>query len=127
MKGPASAGPFLLPSTGGRTQKGMTETQNRVKPGIPTGGQYAATAHSDAVPVLAAPRVAHIAQLSGTIELHNDWFDDLPEWPAGLSEPKVNFGFDDGRVETYVTVDGKMKTFWDSGGWAPVGSPASMR
>jgi hypothetical protein len=93
----------------------MTENQTRVHAGIPTGGQFAATAHSDAVPSLeTAPRVAHAAQLSGTIELHNDWFDELPEWPAALPEPEINFGFDDGKVETYVTVDGKMKTFWNS-------------
>lgn len=93
----------------------MTETQNRVHAGIPAGGQYAATAHSDAVPSLeAAPRTTHTAQLSGTIELSNDWFEKLPEWPAGMPEPEVNFGFDDGKVETYVTVDGKMMTFWDS-------------
>lgn len=91
----------------------MTENQNRVQAGIPTGGQYAATAHSDAVPSLeAAPRTTHTAQLNTTIELHSDAFTTLPEWPGNLPEPEVNFGFDDGRAETYVTIDGKMKTFW---------------
>ena len=37
----------------------MTETQNRVHAGVPTGGQFAATAHSDNVPVLGGITVDH--------------------------------------------------------------------
>lgn len=48
MPGPGATVP-------GRTQTGMTENQNRQPEGIPTGGQFAATAHSDNVPTLNAP------------------------------------------------------------------------
>lgn len=82
--------------------------------GIPVGGQFAATEHAESEVSLAPQAVTHTAELTGTIELHNQWFDQLPEWPAGMPEPEVSFGFDDGKAESYVTVDGKMMTFWNS-------------
>jgi hypothetical protein len=78
------------------------------------GGRFAPDEHPEAsgVSLGSAPAVVHTAALSGTVELSNEWFDQLPEWPAGMPEPEVNFGFEGGRAETYVVVDGKMATFW---------------
>lgn len=42
-------------SRAGRTQTGMSKEPNRVDAGIPTGGQFAKTAHSDTVPSLDVP------------------------------------------------------------------------
>jgi hypothetical protein len=82
--------------------------------GVPVGGQFAATAHAEPGIELAPAKPTHTAPLTGTVELHRDWFEALPEWPEEMPEPEINFGFDDGKVETYVTVDGQMMTFWDS-------------
>jgi hypothetical protein len=38
----------LLPAAAGRTHQGMTDTTSRQPKGIPVGGQFAATAHSEA-------------------------------------------------------------------------------
>lgn len=93
----------------------MTADRNRQPEGIPAGGQFAAETRSDNVVALAtAPAPAFAAPLTGSIELSNAWFEKLPEWPANLPEPEVNFGFDNGKAETYVVIDGKMMTFWDS-------------
>ncbi len=93
----------------------MTENQTRVQPGIPTGGQYTATAHSDAVPSLpSAGYKIHTAELRKTIELRNADFDRLPEWPSSMPEPDVSFSFEGGKCETSITVDDKTMNFWDS-------------
>ena len=82
--------------------------------GIPVGGQFAATAHSEAPITLGAEKRTYTAPLTGTLELHPHLAEALPAWPEDLPAPKVNFGFDDGKAETYVTVDGRMMTFWDT-------------
>lgn len=92
----------------------MTENITRQPKGVPVGGQFAAAAHAEAPVTLVPEPATYSAPLTGTVELHTQWFDKLPAWPEGLPEPEVNFGFDDGKAETYVTVDGKMMTFWDS-------------
>lgn len=42
-------------SRAGRTQEGMSTERNRVDAGVPTGGQFAKTTHSDTVPALDVP------------------------------------------------------------------------
>jgi hypothetical protein len=93
----------------------MTADRNRQPEGIPTGGQFAATAHSEPTVALAAPQhVIHSAPLTGTVELRNADFDQLPEWPAGMPEPEVSFRFEGGKCETSITVDDQTMNFWDS-------------
>ena len=93
-----------------------TNTRNRQPEGIPAGGQFAATTRAEPDVALAKPQdIEYTAPLTGTLQLSTAWHDQLPEWPANLPEPEVNFGFDDGKAETYVVVDDKMMTFWDSG------------
>lgn len=96
---------------------GMTENQNRVHAGIPTGGQYAATAHSDDVASLdGRPTATHTVELTGSVVLHNHEHPALPEWPANLPAPEVSFGFEDGQSLTRVAIDGKEKSFWSAAG-----------
>ncbi|QOD06101.1 hypothetical protein [Pseudarthrobacter sp. BIM B-2242] len=92
----------------------MTFTPARQPEGIPTGGQFAAAAHSDAVASLQPTHTIYTAPLTGTIELKTASFDTLPEWPADLPEPEVSFDFSGGKCETYVTVDNQVMTFWES-------------
>lgn len=95
----------------------MTFTPARQPEGIPAGGQFAATAHSDDVAALASPMYTnYTAPLTGTIELKNASFDTLPEWPSGMPEPDVSFDFSGGKCETSVTVDGMTMNFWESDG-----------
>ncbi|MET4143786.1 hypothetical protein [Arthrobacter sp. UYCo732] len=92
-------------------------TTARQPQGIPVGGQFAATTHAEpALTLDPADDKTHTAPLSGTIELRNASFDQLPDWPAGMPEPTVSFDFNDGKCETNITVDNKMMCFWDSDG-----------
>ncbi|MHA7295172.1 hypothetical protein [Arthrobacter sp. HLT1-21] len=93
----------------------MTESIARQPQGIPVGGQFAATSHSE--PALTLPphvSATHTADYSGQLELNTYTFDELPTWPEDLPEPSVEFDFDDGKVQTRITVDDKTMHFWNS-------------
>lgn len=92
-------------------------TISRQPQGIPTGGQFAPDTRAEpTIDLSPAGDQTYTAQLTGTVELRNASFDQLPEWPAGLPEPEVSFDFSDGKCETNITVENKMMTFWDSDG-----------
>jgi hypothetical protein len=93
----------------------MTHEPKRHQAGSPQGGgRFAPDLHPEAanVALLAPQHVTHTAPLTGTIELQNADFDTLPDWPAGMAEPTVSFEFENGKVQTLVTVEDKMMTFW---------------
>lgn len=93
----------------------MNAEPNRQPLGIPVGGQFAPNAHAEPGVTLTRPEpVTYTAPLTGSVELSIASHDELPDWPENLPTPEVNFGFDNGKAETYVVVDGKMMTFWDS-------------
>jgi hypothetical protein len=92
-----------------------TDAAARQPKGIPAGGQFAATAHSEpSLNLSPAGDQSYTAQLSTTVKLRNASFDQLPDWPATMPEPEVSFSFEGGKCETNVTVDDKMMCFWDS-------------
>ncbi|HEX9086724.1 MAG TPA: hypothetical protein VF867_04265, partial [Arthrobacter sp.] len=83
--------------------------------GIPAGGQFAPDTRSEPTINLSPDGdKAHTAPLTGTVELRNAGFDQLPPWPAGMPQPEVSFGFSNGKCETSITVDGRLMSFWDS-------------
>lgn len=90
----------------------MTE-QNRVAAGVPTGGQFAG--HDRAEADIALPGLPHEKTLAlpafATLYLDDE---PLPEYPASLPEPSVYFEFDDGRVETHITIGEDTICFWES-------------
>jgi hypothetical protein len=60
-------------------------TTPRQPSGIPVGGQFAATAHSEADVALKQHTYTHYeAPLVGDLKLTLGSFEALPEWPAGL-------------------------------------------
>jgi hypothetical protein len=90
-------------------------TATRQPKGIPVGGQFAATAHSESDVALQQPTFTEYeAPITGTAKLNLGSFEKLPEWPAGMPEPSVTYDFDDGKVNTYIDID-------------PSGSIRSMR
>lgn len=79
----------------------MTENIARQPQGIPAGGQFAATAHSESDVSLSAP--ARRPELEG--------------WPESLPEPEVSFHLgDDGVITTNVGVNGETAfEVWNPG------------
>lgn len=83
--------------------------------GIPTGGQFAPDTRTEPTITLSAGGdKTHTAPLTGTIELRNASYDQLPPWPAGMPEPAVSYSFSDGKCETSITIDDRTMNFWDS-------------
>lgn len=83
--------------------------------GIPVGGQFATAAHSESDVALEQHAFTeYTAPLVGDLKLSLGSFETLPEWPAGMPEPSVFFDFDDGKVNTYVDVEGQdySMRFW---------------
>lgn len=92
-------------------------TQNRQPAGVPTGGQFAATARSETGTALVqelpdkafraeVPIVAHFT-------LDRNQHDPLPEWPEGVAQPDVYWEYDDGELETTFTFpSGTSVKFW---------------
>lgn len=65
----------MLDPDGRRTQKGMTTTaQPRIAPGVPSGGEFTAYGHSDAVPSLGGPITVQeetfIGLMADTLDTH---------------------------------------------------------
>ncbi|GAA4032621.1 hypothetical protein GCM10023063_14890 [Arthrobacter methylotrophus] len=91
----------------------MTDTIARQPQGIPAGGQFAPTFHSEpaiGLPGNTSPAVP--VEFKGSIDLKESEFGRLPELPASVGTPEVTFGFDiDGNLETRVTVDGSTMAF----------------
>jgi hypothetical protein len=92
----------------------MTETIARQPQGIPAGGQFAPTFHSEpAIGLHSNPPSVVPVSFKGSIELRESQFGSLPELPASVGTPEVTFGYDiDGNLETRVTVDGSTMAFW---------------
>jgi hypothetical protein len=93
----------------------MTDTIARQPQGIPVGGQFAPTFHSEpAIGLHSNPSPAVPVSFTGSIDLRESEFGRLPELPASVGTPEVTFGFDvDGKLETRVTVDGSTMAFWN--------------
>lgn len=90
----------------------MTSRQPK---GIPVGGQFATSAHSESDVALAPYTFTeYTAPIVGELKLTLGSFEALPEWPEGMPEPSVFFDFDDGKVNTYVDVEGQdySMRFW---------------
>ena len=84
--------------------------------GIPVGGQFASTGHSEPDVALAQPTYTeYTAPIVGDLKLRLSSYEQLPEWPANLPEPNVFFDFDEGKVSTYVNVEGGIypMRFWE--------------
>ncbi|MEH0110766.1 hypothetical protein V6N00_13730 [Tersicoccus sp. MR15.9] len=96
----------------------MTQQQARVEKGVPTGGQYAATSHTEPDVALtpAAEAPTHFTvPLTGTanIPAGGPTEFDAP-WPSSLPDPEIDVQMSDNcTVETYVSVDGKTMSFWN--------------
>lgn len=88
-----------------RTQKSMTTTKPRVQSGVPAGGEFASTAHSDAVPALTPPPANPAAVLASSVGTDKDP-NSIP-WP----EKPAN-----SRVEVYVDPD-DLCGIMDNGNW----------
>ncbi|HEX9086146.1 MAG TPA: hypothetical protein VF867_01305 [Arthrobacter sp.] len=79
--------------------------------GQPTGGQFAKTFHSDAVPALPVPATPLTFQ--GQASLDPSSYPDLPALPASVGIPEVSFSFsDEGKLETDVKIHGTTMSFW---------------
>ena len=91
----------------------MTETIARQPQGIPAGGQFAPTSHSEpAIGLNPTPATVPI-HFQGSIDLRESAFQSLPELPASVGTPEVAFDYSDtGKLETHVTVDGSTVSFW---------------
>lgn len=91
----------------------MTDTIARQPQGIPAGGQFAPTSHSEPAVGLGGSSPAVPVEFRGSIDLRESEFGRLPELPASVGTPEVTFGFDiDGNLETRVAVDGSTMAFW---------------
>ncbi|KQO98144.1 hypothetical protein [Leifsonia sp. Leaf264] len=80
--------------------------------GKPAGGQFGGKPGGQTAPEVAVygtPEPVTV-QLAGTATFRGGW--DLPAYPEELPEPKVDGGYDNGRWETYITVNDKMVSFW---------------
>lgn len=93
----------------------MTDTIARQPQGIPAGGQFAPTAHSEpAFGLHSNPSPAVPVEFKGSIDLRESEFGRLPELPASVGTPEVTYSFDvDGNLETRVTVGGSTMAFWN--------------
>ena len=90
-----------------------TSISARQPAGIPSGGQFAPTTHTE--PAVALGTFAHATPVpfQGSFDLKESEFGSLPQLPAAAGTPEVDFGFDiDGKLETRVTVGGSTMTFW---------------
>jgi hypothetical protein len=93
----------------------MTDTIARQPQGIPAGGQFAPTSHSEpAIGLGSNPSPAVPVEFRGSIDLRESEFGRLPELPASVGTPEVSYSFDvDGNLETRVTVGGSTMAFWN--------------
>ena len=77
------------------------------------------TDESQSVPEteLAAPdeALALTVAIHASVELRRDWFDELPDWPAGKTAPVVSFDFDEGKVESHFIIGDKQVAAWTGG------------
>lgn len=93
----------------------MTETIARQPQGIPVGGQFAPTTHTEPDIGLNTAAQAVSVPFQGSIDLHERAFGSLPALPASVGTPEVAFGFNiDGKLETHVTVGGSKMSFWNN-------------
>ncbi|MEH0110767.1 hypothetical protein V6N00_13735 [Tersicoccus sp. MR15.9] len=97
----------------------MTQQQTRVEKGVPTGGQYAATNHTEpdvALPAAPQPNISihHTRMpLVTTLDLYTPVPNEFDAtWPSSLPDPEVDIDLDGGVIETHVTVDGSVMKFW---------------
>lgn len=91
----------------------MTDTIARQPQGIPAGGQFAATAHTEPSVGLKGPGAAVPVQFQGQAVLNPAVFGSLPELPASVGTPEVSFSFSDaGKLATHVRVHGSTLSFW---------------
>jgi hypothetical protein len=93
----------------------MTDTIARQPQGVPAGGQFAPTFHSEpAIGLDSNPSPAIPVSFNGSIDLRESEFGRLPELPASVGTPEVAFSYDiDGNLETRVTVGGSTMAFWN--------------
>jgi hypothetical protein len=93
----------------------MTDTIARQPQGIPAGGQFAPTFHSEpAIGLHSNPSTPVPVSFKGSIDLRESEFGRLPELPASVGTPEVSFSYDvDGNLETRVTVGGSTMAFWN--------------
>jgi len=92
----------------------MTDTVARQPQGIPVGGQFAPTFHSEPGFTLNGSATTVSVPFQGSIDLNESSFGSLPQLPASVGTPEVTFDFDiDGKLETHVSVDGSTMSFWN--------------
>ena len=91
----------------------MTDSQNRQPAGVPVGGQFAATPHSEAAVTL-PPVVKTNVGFAGVAVLDDAGQEPLPAWPASLAPvSNVDYGWDDdNHLEVTVTFGDRDVSVW---------------
>lgn len=92
--------------------QGMTNQKRRKNTGEPgNGGKYAAHSPEEATTTLTEAQ--HTIDLGGTkIALDTSYLDDLPDLPAGISEPSVSWEYDANKMQVHLSFGDEDLTVW---------------